>query len=74
MGFNNGNIAILESEVGHLVVEVFKSEDIIEDVVHTYRGGWMKYGKNVNILTKDIKSQEGEGAPYHETWVKIRKL
>ena len=73
-GLHNGNIAILESEVGHLVVEVFESEDIIEDVVHTYRGGWMKYGKNVNILTKDIKSQEGEGAPYHETRVKIRKL
>jgi len=70
---NNGDIAILESEVGKLNVKVLESENVIEDVVQTYRGGWMKYGKNINVLTQDIRSQEGEGAPYHETRVKISK-
>ena len=72
-GLQNGDIAILESESGELNVKVFASEDILDDVVQTYRGGWMKYGKNINVLTKDIVSQAGEGAPYHETRLKIRK-
>ena len=72
-GLQNGDIAILESESGELNVKVFASEDILDDVVQTYRGGWMQYGKNINVLTKDIVSQAGEGAPYHETRLKIRK-
>jgi len=72
-GLQNRDIAILESESGELSVKVFASEDISDDVVQTCRGGWMKYGKNINVLTKDIMSQAGEGAPYHETRLKIRK-
>ena len=61
-GLQNRDIAILESESGELYVKVFASEDISDDVVQTYRGGWMKYGKNINVLTKDIMSQAGEGS------------
>ncbi len=73
-GLKNGYIAVLESKTGELSVKVLESEDVVEDVIQTYRGGWMKYGKNINVLTEDKTSQEGEGAPYHETRVKIRKL
>lgn len=73
-GLNEGDTIILESEAGKLKVNVIESEDIPDDTIHTFRGGWMMYGKNINVLTTDMVSREGEGAPYHETWVKINPI
>lgn len=70
-GLNDGDIVLLKSEVGELNVRVFKNDDIPKDIIQTYRGGWMMFEKNVNVLTKDTISSHGEGAPYHDTWVKI---
>lgn len=65
---------ILESDAGQLQVSVIGSEDIPEETIQTFRGGWMKHGKNINVLTTDIISMEGEGAPYHDTWVRIKRI
>jgi anaerobic selenocysteine-containing dehydrogenase len=73
-GMFDGETAVLRSKAGKLKVKVKESEDVRPDFVLTYRGGWMKYGKNVNVLTDDSVSTAGNGTPYHETWVKLEKL
>jgi anaerobic selenocysteine-containing dehydrogenase len=71
---NDGEIIMLESRVGELKVKVKESENVRSDFVLAYRGGWMKYGKNINVLTVDMISEKGDGTPYYETRVKLSKI
>jgi anaerobic selenocysteine-containing dehydrogenase len=73
LGIKDGETAVLESSVGELKVKVQETEGARNDTVRVERGGWMKYGKNINILTMDIMSEAGNGTPYYETMVKVRK-
>jgi anaerobic selenocysteine-containing dehydrogenase len=70
---NDGEVAYLESRIGELKVKIKESEDVRPDFVLAYKGGWMKYGKNINVLTEDMISEKGDGAPYYETMVKLKK-
>lgn len=70
----DGEIALLESKIGKLEVRVKESVEVREDFVLAYRGGWMKYGKNINVLTEDVISAVGDGAPYYETRVRLKKI
>ena len=63
----------LESQQGKLLVKVEKNASLRTDYVLTNRGGWNKYNKCVNILTPDLISDYGNGAPYYETFVKLKK-
>lgn len=71
---NDGGEAVLESPVGSLIVKVSGNKEIRKDSVVTYRGGWLKYNKCINILTVDMISELGNGTPYNETMVRIKKL
>lgn len=71
---NDGDEALLESPVGSLVVKIKEDSHVRKDCVVTYRGGWLKYNKCVNVLTVDMISELGNGTPYNETLVKIKKL
>ena len=71
---NDGEVVFLESRIGELKVKVKESEDVRPDFVLTSRGGWMKYGKNINVLTEDMISEKGDGTPYYETRVKLEKI
>lgn len=73
-GIENGEIIILESPTGKLKVRVNASKNTRKDVVVTYRGGWVKYNKGINVLTRDMISQEGQGTPFYETRVRMKKL
>ena len=73
-GLKDGDLAILESKSGSLEVEISSDEDTRKDCVSTYRGGWIAYNKCVNVLTEDLISEEGDGTPYYETMVRIRKI
>lgn len=73
-GLVDGEVVLLESTEGKMEVRVSENEDIRTDFILTYRGGWMKYGKNINILTQDMLSEKGEGTPYYETHVRLKKL
>ncbi len=70
---SNGEIVFLESQVGELKVKVKESEDVRTDFVLAYRGGWMKYGKNINVITEDIISEKGDGTPFYDTCIKLKK-
>lgn len=71
---HDGDNAWLESGEGRLLVMVKENHAIRPDFVLTYRGGWQKYGKCVNVLTRDLISDEGNGAPYYESFVKLRRI
>lgn len=70
----DGEVALLESLFGKLEVRVRKSEDVRYDFILAYKGGLMRYNKNINVLTGDILSERGEGAPYYDTRVRLRNL
>ncbi|HEY0196017.1 MAG TPA: molybdopterin dinucleotide binding domain-containing protein, partial [Methanobacterium sp.] len=70
----DGEVALLESLFGKLEVRVKESGDVRSDFVLAYKGGLMKYNKNINVLTGDTISEKGEGAPYYETRVRLRNL
>lgn len=70
----DGEVVFLESSVGKLEVRVKESEDVRTDFVLAQRGGWMKYGKNINVLTEDMISEKGDGTPYYETRVRLKKI
>jgi len=70
----DGDKALLESSVGKLLVKVKENYDVAEDYILTYKGGWLKHNKCVNILTQDLMSEVGDGTPYYDTWVKIKPI
>lgn len=70
----DGDEALLESPVGSLIVKINANEEVRRDSIVTYRGGWLKYNKCVNVLTVDMISELGNGTPYNETFVRIKKL
>lgn len=73
-GMVNREVVLLESPEGEMKVRVNESENVRTDFILTYKGGWMKYGKNINVLTRDMLSEMGKGAPYYETRVRLKKL
>lgn len=74
MNINDGDKALLESSVGSIIVKVIKNENVRKDYVLTRTGGWLKYNKCVNVLTEDMISELGNGTPYNETFVRLKKL
>ncbi len=69
-----GDKAILESPVGRLMVKLKENYEVGEDCVLTYKGGWVKDNKCVNVLTQDMISAVGDGTPYYDTWVRVVPL
>jgi len=70
----DGDKALLESPVGSLIVKVKENNEVRKDYILTYKGGWLKYNKCVNVLTEDRISEVGNGTPYYDTRVRIKKL
>ncbi len=72
INLNDGDKALIESPVGSLVVKLKKNKEVRKDYILTYKGGWLKHNKCVNVLTPDIISEVGNGTPYYDTWVRIK--
>ncbi len=70
----DGDKALLESPVGSLIVEIKENKDVRNDYILTYKGGWLKYNKCVNVLTQDMISEVGNGTPYYDTRIRIKKI
>jgi anaerobic selenocysteine-containing dehydrogenase len=70
----DGNKALLESPVGSLVVKVKKDNEVRKDYILTYKGGWLKYNKCVNVLTQPLISEIGNGTPYYDTRIRIKRI
>ena len=70
----DGKKALVESSVGSLIVIIKEDKEVRKDYILTYKGGWLKHNKCVNVLTPDIISEVGNGTPYYDTWVRIVPL
>ncbi|HML05693.1 MAG TPA: molybdopterin-dependent oxidoreductase [Methanobacterium sp.] len=70
----DGDKAILESPVGSLIVKIKANNELRKDFILTYKGGWLKYNKCANVLTEDIISEVGNGTPYYDTPVRIKRI
>ena len=70
----DGDKALMESPVGSLVVKVKEDEEVRKDYILTYKGGWLKYNKCVNVLTQSMISEIGNGTPYYDTRVRIKGI
>jgi anaerobic selenocysteine-containing dehydrogenase len=73
-GLEEGDLALLESKIASLPVIIRADKESRIDCISTYRGGWMSFNKCVNVLTEDIISDKGDGTPYYETRVRIKKM
>ena len=73
-GIENGQIALLRSSVGELLVEVLVDPRVGAGMVIMPVGTWMKRGGGANVLTEDIMSNFGEMAAYGETRVRLERI
>ncbi len=71
---DDGDKVLLESPVGGIIVEIRENKDMRNDYILTYKGGWLKYNKCINVLTQDMISEVGNGTPYYDTRVRIKKI
>lgn len=73
LGLENGEIVIIKSPVAELRALLKTDVAVRKDCIVTERGGWLKGGHGINRLTSDMASTVGNGTPYYETVVNIRK-
>lgn len=71
---NDGDKALIESNAGQLIVKLKQNSQVRKEYLLTYKGGWLKHNKCVNVLTPDIISEIGDGTPYYDTWVRLKSL
>jgi len=70
-GFNNDDVAILDSEYGQLTVRLKFDGNQRRDVILVPKGGWLNKGRCANALIKAQTTDSGDCAVYYETPVRI---
>ncbi|MEW5851738.1 MAG: molybdopterin-dependent oxidoreductase [Myxococcota bacterium] len=70
---HDGAAARLVSAQGHLDVVIRTDARQRRDVVQCHKGGWVKLGKAVNVLTSDAITDMGDGAAYYDTRVRLER-
>lgn len=74
LGLKEGEKCIVENQFGivHCIAKFDKEQR--KDLVVISRGGWGQAKRNVNELTRPLVSKVGDGTPYYETRVNVRKV
>ncbi|MFW5735369.1 MAG: molybdopterin dinucleotide binding domain-containing protein, partial [Oceanidesulfovibrio sp.] len=72
-GLEDGTVVQLRSRHGAVKALLRTELGMRRDVVAAERGGWIKAGHGLNLLTRDISSTVGMGAPYYETTVSVER-
>lgn len=73
-GMASGALVVVRSRVGRIVATLATQADQRPDVLVAERGGWLKAGHGLNLLTRDLASKVGNGTPYYETCVAVEPL
>jgi anaerobic selenocysteine-containing dehydrogenase len=73
-GFEQGEAAWLESELGKLRVRLAFDDRQRRDVALTSKGGWLHRGRCANLLVPARLTDAGGGANYFDTPVRLMKL
>ncbi|QJT07912.1 molybdopterin-dependent oxidoreductase [Oceanidesulfovibrio marinus] len=72
-GLENGSVVLVSSKQGQVRATLQTVEGMRRDVAAADRGGWLKAGHGLNLLTKDLASTVGMGTPYYETTVSVER-
>ncbi len=72
-GLESGSIVLLKSQYGAVKALLRTEDSMRRDVVAAERGGWIKAGHGLNLLTQDLSSTVGLGTPYYETTVSVER-
>lgn len=73
-GLSEGDLVRVVSEVGKTAATVRINTFERGDTIVFPRGRWLSSGSSANLLTLDLVSREGDGAPYYETAVRLEKM
>jgi anaerobic selenocysteine-containing dehydrogenase len=68
----DGAPVYVESPVGRVKALLKTNPGMRRDCLVGERGGWIKAGHGMNKLTLDLVSKVGDGAPYYDTFVRVR--
>ena len=69
----DGDVVRVISSVGETKARLKLDSGQRQDTIIFPRGRWVKSGSSANLLTRDIVSKVGNGAPYYETKVRIER-
>jgi anaerobic selenocysteine-containing dehydrogenase/GMP synthase-like glutamine amidotransferase len=73
-GLKDGMTVMVESPVGRTAAILQAEPGLRPDILVAERGGWSKAAHGLNLLTKDLASNVGQGTPYYETAVRVLPL
>jgi anaerobic selenocysteine-containing dehydrogenase len=71
-GLRDGDLAVVESEIGSLTVRLRLDPGQRKDVALMAKGGWLHRGRSANALVAARLTDAGGGAVYYDTPVRIR--
>lgn len=71
-GFRDGDVAVLESDIGTLAVRLAFDPRQRRDVVLMDKGGWLSAGRCANALVKAEVTDAGGCAVYYDTPVRLK--
>jgi anaerobic selenocysteine-containing dehydrogenase len=74
LGLVEGELVELRSRFGVLKALTRLSPGLRRDLVVVPRGGWGRKGCNVNVLTKALLTEVGQGTAYYESRVDVKKI
>lgn len=72
-GLGDGDAAVVRTAQGALTCSVVVGDDVRDDTVLIYEGGWDKLGGTVNRLTADTLSDGGNAATYYDVKCGLEK-
>lgn len=73
LGLADGDEAMLGNDKAELRVALKLDAGLRRDTLAAERGGWLKAGHGVNLLTTDEESDLGRGTPYYGARVRLRQ-
>lgn len=71
-GVRDGLPVMVESRAGRLRALLQTDPGMRRDCLVAERGGWIKAGHGMNLLTADLVSEVGNGTPYYDTFVTVK--
>lgn len=73
-GMVEGDLAILESEIGEMVVRLRLDDSQRRDIVLMDKGGWLSSGRCANALVRAQVTDAGGCAVYYDTAVSLKPV
>lgn len=71
-GVRDGTPVFVESRAGRIMAMLRVDPGMRRDCLVSERGGWIKAGHGLNLLTADLVSVVGDGTPYYDTFVTVK--